>query len=115
MKWSEVLREEVGKVIEGDDHNLFEFFYNVIDSMSEEFSGESFEARLDGEQIVIKMGFTILALNNVYHDFFNMIDNALSLKFKPNHETGNVIVEFALPTAFAVSPVINEHEEDSYE
>lgn len=115
MKWSEVLREEVGKGIGGNDHNLFEFFYNVIDSMSEEFNGELFEARLDGEQIVIRMGFTILALDNVYHDFFNMIDNALSLKFKPNRKTGNVIVEFALPTAFAVTPMIEEYKENAYE
>lgn len=74
-------------------------YCRVIDALSDEFGGESFEIDVDDVKmtITIKLECQDMTLESQKHKYYDLAQRALSFGFSVS-ESGNLVVEFVFPS-----------------
>ena len=74
-------------------------YCEAIDSMLDEFGGESFEVDVDDVKmtITVKLECRDMTLETQKHKYYDLAQRALSFGFSVS-ESGNLVVEFVFPS-----------------
>ena len=75
-------------------------YCSIIDSLAEEFDGESYEVEVDEIKatISIKLECSDITLMSATHTFYSLARQTKAINFTNNPETGNLVVEFVFPS-----------------
>lgn len=89
--------------INGRYYDTLKNYCSVIDSLAEEFGGESFEVKVDEAKMTvsIKMECLDITIKRSTHKFYSLLRQTQSFDFYSDPETGNLIVEFVFPSLWS--------------
>lgn len=84
-----------------DSYNILKQYCSVIDSLAEEFDGESFDVFID--DIKMTVGITLecsdITIESASHNFYKLAQRSNSVSFSTS-EDGNLNVKFIFPSVW---------------
>lgn len=87
--------------INESDCEFLEQYCDAIDSLAEEFDGESFSASVDEIKMTIgiKMECSDMVIGHKAHQYYALAERAVSFGFSRS-KGGNLVVEFVFPSVW---------------
>lgn len=81
-------------------YNVLKQYCSVIDSLSDEFDGESYEVEVDEIKmtISIKLECLDMTIKSATHMFYGLVSQAEAVNFTSDPKSENLIVEFVFPS-----------------
>ena len=87
--------------LDEERYDILQQYCEVIDRLSDEFDGESFEVEVDeiAMTVSIKLECRDMVIESKEHSFYDLVERALSIGFSAS-EDGNLCVTFVFPSVW---------------